>query len=189
MTRTGGPTPVLAICGSLRERSLHRALLSAVAQRSPQWIFVGEELVRELPLLDPDLDTPDRLPSAVREFRLLAESASGAVISSPEYVHSASGVTKNALDWLAGSTGLYGKPVLLMSASPGQTGGIRGLAALVPTLLALDAVLVDPISVSRAAARILPGGEVVEAGLDLRIDIALEQFGQAMAVAGRVVQP
>ncbi len=71
---------------------------------------------------------PDSLPSAVREFRLLAEACDGAVIASPEYVHAPSGVTKNALDWLAGSTGLYGKPVLLLSASPGQTGGLRGLA-------------------------------------------------------------
>lgn len=182
-------TTVLAICGSLREHSLHRALLTAVERRSPRLLFVGAELVRDLPLMDPDLDTPDRVPSVVREFRLLAEAASGGIISSPEYVHSASGVTKNALDWLAGSTGLYGKPVLLMSASPGQTGGIRGLAALVPTLLALDAVLVDPVSVSRAAARIRPDGEVLEAGLDLRLDIALDQFSAAMAVAGRVVQP
>jgi NAD(P)H-dependent FMN reductase len=179
-------TPVLAICGSLRQDSLHRALLTAVEKRSPGLLLVGADLVRDLPLLDPDLDTPDRLPSVVREFRLVAESARGGIISSPEYVHSASGVTKNALDWLAGSTGLYGKPVLLMSASPGQTGGIRGLAALVPTVLALDAVLVDPVSVSHAAARILPFGVVVAAGLDLRLDIALEQFSQAIAVAGPV---
>ena len=144
--------------------------------------------MRDLPLLDPDLDTPERLPSVVREFRLLAESASGGIISSPEYVHSASGVTKNALDWLAGSTGLFGKPVLLMSASPGQTGGIRGLAALVPTLLALDAILMDPVSVSHAPSRIRPDGEIVEAGLDLRLDIALEQFSQAMPVAGQPVR-
>lgn len=178
-------TPVLAICGSLREDSLHRALLTALERRAPGLFFVGAELIRDLPLLDPDLDTPERLPSVVREFRLLAESARGGIISSPEYVHAASGVTKNALDWLAGSTGLYGKPVLLISASPGQTGGIRGLAALIPTLLALDAVLVDPVSVSRAASRIHSNGDVVEAGLDLRLDIALEQFTQEMAVGVR----
>src|SRR3954451_7229708 len=94
---------VLAICGSLRQDSLHRALLTAVERRSPQLRLVGAALVRDLPLLDPDLDTPDRLPSVVREFRLLAESARGGIISSPEYVHAASGVTKNALDWLGGS--------------------------------------------------------------------------------------
>jgi chromate reductase, NAD(P)H dehydrogenase (quinone) len=179
--------PVLAICGSLRADSLHRGLLRAVERRAPWMQLLGEELVGELPLLDPDLDTPDRMPSAAREFRLLAEACRGAVIASPEYVHSASGVTKNALDWLAGSTGLYGKPVLLLSASPGQTGGIRGLAALVSPLLALDAQLVDPVSVSHAPARIRPDGEVIEAGLDLRLDIALEQLRDAIDVAAAPV--
>ncbi|CAN5235796.1 hypothetical protein BH11ACT3_BH11ACT3_05440 [soil metagenome] len=176
-------TTVLAISGSLREDSLHNALLKAVADRAPGFRLVGADLVHDLPLMNPDLDRPDSLPSAVREFRLLAESCRGAVIASPEYVHAPSGVTKNALDWLAGSTGLYGKPVLLLSASPGQTGGIRGLAGLVPTLLALDALLVDPVSVSRAPTRIHPDGDVVEAGLDLRLEIAIEQLADTMSLA------
>jgi len=176
------PTPVLAICGSLRADSLHRGLLRAVERRAPGLRLLGTELVAQLPLLDPDLDTPDRMPTAAREFRLLAEGCQAAIIASPEYVHAPSGVTKNALDWLAGSTGLYGKPVLLLSASPGQTGGIRGLAALVPTLLALDATLVDPVSVSHAPSRIRPDGEVLDAGLDLRLDIALEQLADAITL-------
>jgi chromate reductase, NAD(P)H dehydrogenase (quinone) len=174
---------VLAICGSLREDSLHRALLTAVEARAPRFRFVGAGLVKDLPLMDPSLDRPDSLPAAVREFRLLAESCDAAIIASPEYVHAPSGVTKNALDWLAGSTGLYSKPVLLLSASPGQTGGLRGLAGLIPTLLALDAQLVDPVSVSHAASRIQPDGTVTEVGLDLRLEIAVEQLQDAMAAS------
>ena len=132
-------TPVLAICGSLRQDSLHRGLLTAVAERAPRLQFVGTDLVRDLPLFDPDLDLPERLPAAAREFRLLAEASQAAVIASPEYLYAPSGITKNALDWLAGSTGLLGKPVLLLSASPGETGGMRGIAGLMPTLVALDA--------------------------------------------------
>jgi NAD(P)H-dependent FMN reductase len=175
-----GRSPVLAICGSLREDSLHRALLTAVAARATRFQLVGAELVRQLPLMDPGLDRPDSLPNAVREFRMLAEACAAAVIASPEYVHAPSGVTKNALDWLAGSTGLYGKPVLLLSASPGQTGGLRGLAGLIPTLLALDATLVDPVSVSHAVDRIAPDGEVTEVGLDLRLEIAVQQLTDAI---------
>lgn len=177
---------VLAICGSLRSDSLHRALLTAVQARAPRFRFVGIDLVRDLPLMDPSLDRPDSLPAAVREFRLLAEACAGAVIASPEYVHAPSGVTKNALDWLAGSTGLYGKPVLLLSASPGQTGGLRGLAGLIPSLLALDAQLVDPVSVSHAASRIQPDGTVTEVGLDLRLEIAVEQLSDAMKLVATV---
>lgn len=176
-------TPVLAICGSLRADSLHRGLLRAIERRAPGLQLLGDDLVPQLPLFDPGLDTPDRMPTAARELRLLAEACAAAIIASPEYVHAPSGVTKNALDWLVGSTGLYGKPVLLMSASPGQTGGIRGLAALVPTLLAMDAALVDPVSVSHAPNRIRPDGEVLDAGLDLRLDIAVEQLAEAMPIS------
>ena len=137
---------------------------------------MGSELVRDLPLFDPDFDTAERLPAVAREFRLVAEASQAAVIASPEYLYAPSGITKNALDWLAGSTGLLGKPVLLLSASPGETGGIRGIAGLLPTLIALDAELVDPVTVSHATGRIRPDGRVLDAGLDLRLEIAVEQL-------------
>lgn len=173
-------TTVLAICGSLRDDSLHRALLTAVADRAPGLRLVGAELVRDLPLYDAALDTPDRMPTVAREFRLLAEASSAAVIASPEYLHAPSGVTTNALAWLTASIALFAKPVLLLSASPGQTGGMRGLAGLVAPLLALDASLVDPVSVSHATGRIRPDGTVLDAGLDLRLEIAIEQLTAAM---------
>ena len=172
--------PALAICGSLRQNSLHRGLLLAVADRAPGLRFVGADLVRDLPLFDADLDLPERMPPAVREFRLLAEASQAAVIASPEYLYAPSGITKNALDWLAGSTALLGKPVLLLSASPGETGGMRGIAALMPTLVALDAELVDPVTVPHATDRILPDGRVLDVGLDLRLEIAVEQLQERM---------
>ena len=174
-------TPVLAICGSLRHDSLHRGLLTAVAERAPQLQFVGADLVRDLPLFDPDLDLPERLPAVAREFRLVAEASQAAVIASPEYLYAPSGITKNALDWLAGSTGLLGKPVLMLSASPGETGGMRGIAGLIPTLIALDADLVDPVTISHATGRISSDGRVFDVGLDLRLEIAVEQLRERMA--------
>jgi NAD(P)H-dependent FMN reductase len=172
--------PVLAICGSLRADSLHHGLLRAIADRAPGWTLVGADLVPALPLYDPDLDVPGRVPAAVREFRLLAEASDGAVIASPEYLYAPSGVTKNALDWLAGSAALVGKPVLLLSASPGDTGGIRGLAGLIPTLVALDARLVDPVTVSHATDRILPDGGVLDPGIDLRLELAIQDLDDRM---------
>ena len=172
--------PVLAVCGSLRQDSLHRGLLTAVADRAPRFQLVGSDLVRDLPLFDPDLDRPGRLPAVAREFRLVAEASQAAVIATPEYLYAPSGITKNALDWLAGSTGLLGKPVLLLSASPGETGGIRGIAGLLPTLIALDAELIDPVTVAHATDRIRPDGRVLDAGLDLRLEIAVDQLQERM---------
>lgn len=106
---------------------------------------------------------------------------------SPEYVHGPSGVTKNALDWLVGSLGIVSKPVLLASASPGNTGGLRGLAGLLPTLQLLDAVLLDPITVSRAAVRVRPGGEVTDAALAARIANTVEELRFALGIQAAAV--
>ena len=162
-------TAVLAICGSLRADSVNRSLLSAVEASAPHLRFVGADLVAQLPLFNPDLDDPAVLPPVVRKFRLAAQASRAAVIASPEYVHGPSGVTKNALDWLVGSLGIVGKPVLLLSASPGQTGGLRGIAGLIPTMQLLGCTLLDPVTVSRASVRLSPGGEVTDDALAARI--------------------
>ncbi|MEZ5190504.1 MAG: hypothetical protein R2717_06345 [Schumannella sp.] len=46
----------------------------------------------------------------------------------------------------------------------------------------MDAGLVDPVSVSQAPRRIRPDGEVTDVGLDLRLEIAVEQLMDTMAV-------
>jgi chromate reductase len=170
-------TAVLAICGSLRASSLNRALLTAVEVMAPELRFVGNELVRELPLFNPDIE---EFSLPVQKFREAAASARGVVIASPEYVYAASGITKNALDWLVASAGLMSKPTLVMSASPGHTGGLRGVASLIPTLDVLGAVLLDPLTVSRASVRIEPGGAITDETLRQRLRIAIDDFRRAL---------
>ncbi len=176
-------TVALAVCGSLRAGSLHAALLTALERRARRMRFVGAPLVPDLPLFRADLDP---LPTAVVEFRMLAEAADVVVISSPEYLEAPSGVTTNALAWLAGSTALAGTPTLLMSASPGRTGGMRGLAGLLPAVLALGAQPVDPVVVAHATGRIRPDGEVLDSGLDLRLQIAIDELETALRPAAIV---
>lgn len=177
-------TPVLAICGSLRAASSNRALLDAFEAAAPDLRFVGSHLVPHLPLFNPDLGSDDPraepLPAAVREFRLLASAAAGAVIVSPEYIQGPSGVTKNALDWLTDSIGIGGKPVLLGSASPGETGGFRGIAGLIPTLQLLGARLIDPVTVSHATSRLDVGGVVRDPSLAARIRLAMSDVRAAI---------
>jgi len=43
-----------------------------------------------------------------------------------------------------------------------------------------DAALVDPVTVSHATGRILPDGQVLDVGLDLRLEIAVEQLQERM---------
>lgn len=185
--------PVLGFCGSLRSSSLNLALLRLAERIAPELQFVGAELIPELPLFNPDLDLePGALPASVRHFRGLAQAARAVVIASPEYVHAPSGVTKNALDWLDGYGALDGKPTLLMSASPGSTGGVQGLVALFPTLQLLGAVLVDPVSISRASSRLDAQGNVFDPSVYQRVELAMDDlrsaidfaYGHPLAAAG-----
>jgi chromate reductase len=176
--------PVLAFCGSLRADSLNLALLRLAEKIAPDLQFVGAELIPDLPLFNPDLDlTPDGPPAAVRHFRGLARAVRAVVIASPEYIHAPSGVTKNALDWLDGGGSLDGKPTLLMSASPGHTGGLQGLVALFPTLQLLGAMLIDPVSVSRASSRLDAQGNVLDPSVYQRVELAMDDLRSAMDFA------
>jgi NAD(P)H-dependent FMN reductase len=177
MTRT----PVLAFCGSLRADSLNLALLRLAERVAPELQFVGADLIPELPLFNPDLDLAlEGAPAAVRHFRGLARAARAVVIASPEYIHAPSGVTKNALDWLDGCGAIDGKPTLLLSASPGHTGGVQGLVALFPTLQLLGAVLVDPVSISRASSRLDSAGNVLDPSVYQRVELAMDDLRDAM---------
>ena len=169
---------VLAFCGSLRANSLNLALLQLAESMAPDLRFVGAAIVPHLPLYNPDLEWNP--PASVREFRALAGAAKAVVIASPEYVHAPSGVTTNALAWLEGLGLMYDAPVLLMSASPGTTGGLAGLVGLYPAIQNLGAVPLDPISISRAETRIEADGTVLDPSVYLRLELALDDLRDAI---------
>lgn len=175
---------VLAICGSLRRRSHNAALLELAQRVAPGVRLTGTDLTGRLPLFNPDLEEePAELPEAVRAFRAAADEAHGIVIATPEYAYGPAGVTKNALDWLIGSAGLVGKPTLLMSASPAQTGGLRAHSGLLPTLTMQNTVLVDTLSVSRAATRVDDSGAVVDPDTVEQVRGSMAELTDAMTYA------
>lgn len=181
---------VLGICGSLRRGSYNAALLDLVDEVSGGFRVVGSDLAGRLPLFNPDVESDEEAwPEAVREFRALAEEADGVVIATPEYAHGPAGATKNALDWLVGSGGLVGRPTLLVSASPGQAGGMRAHAPLMPTLTLLGAVLVDCVVVSRAGARTDGAGRYTDPAVVDRMRLAVGELEEALRYAeGKRVQ-
>ncbi|MEE2050834.1 NAD(P)H-dependent oxidoreductase [Nocardiopsis tropica] len=176
---------VLGICGSLRRNSYNAGLLRLAGRSHSSVSVVGEGLVGRLPLFNPDLDNDDDLPDAVAEFRSCADRAEGVIIVSPEYAHGPSGVTKNAMDWLIGSGGLAGKPTLLMSASPGQAGGMRGHLALIPTLTLMGSVLVDSVTVSGAPSRADARGDFTDPAVIERVRLSMEEMATALSYSGQ----
>jgi len=168
-------TKILGISGSLQARSTNSALIRAAADLAPEGLaFDTFDRLGDLPHFNPDLDGEgDAAPSAVADFRGRLGEARGVLIACPEYAHGAPGVLKNALDWVVGSGELSGKRVALMSASPNQTGGLRAQISLIPTILVMDAMIVDTLIVPGARKKLDDRGRLVHPPTLARIEAML----------------
>ncbi|MCF1504128.1 NAD(P)H-dependent oxidoreductase [Afifella sp. H1R] len=166
-------TKLLGLPGSLRRESYSRAVLQGLAADNDGTVELQIGHV-DLPLYNADLDGDDA-PEAVREFRQAVAASDGLVIATPEYNHGIPGVLKNALDWASrprGSSSLMGKPVLVVSASPAFTGGVRAQAQLNETLHAAECRLVGgpQIVIGNVGDRVRDGRLVDPAILDFARD-------------------
>lgn len=131
---------VLAIPGSLRATSSNAAMLRAAAHVVPDLELTLYGGLGELPHFSPDLDV-DPIPPPVAALRAQIGAADALAISSPEYAHGMPGSLKNALDWLVSSIEAIGKPVLLISGSPG--GAAHSHAQLLEVLRTMSMQVID----------------------------------------------
>ena len=131
---------ILAFAGSLRTDSYNKKVLKiAVRGAREAGGEVTEIDLRELamPIYDADLQASDGFPANAKKFKELFAAHAGLLIASPEYNFGMSGALKNALDWASRGEGkepaytaTQGKFAVMMSASPGIYGGVRGLIQL-----------------------------------------------------------
>lgn len=131
---------ILAFAGSTRRDSFNKKLVRiAVAGARQAGAEVTEIDLRDfaLPVFDEDLEREQGLPENGRKLKELFIGSDGFMISSPEYNSSVTAVLKNTIDWVsrpvpgeAPLAGFNGKSAVLMSASPGALGGLRGLVHL-----------------------------------------------------------
>ena len=122
-------TTLLGISGSLRGASINSKLIREAARVFQPDSFTEANL--RLPLFDGDLEA-DGIPAEVQLLADQITAADAVVISGPEYNKSLSGVLKNALDWVSRTKGrpFRDKPVAIMSATSGASGGLMTQAAL-----------------------------------------------------------
>ena len=107
----------------------------------------------EMAMYDGDWEARDGIPAGGREFIRRIQEADGVVISTPEYNGGIPGTLKNAIDWAsrAEPIPIEDKPILLMGASPGGRGAVRGLWHSRVPLEAIGAhVYPEMMGVSRA---------------------------------------
>ena len=119
---------VAVLVGSLREGSYNMMLAKHIMDRySGKFEF---ELVNlDLPLYNEDINTDELRPKSVVNFQEAIARNDTILFVSPEYNHSMSAPTKNAIDWgsavAKGQRGLAKKTGLAMHCSSGMIGGAR----------------------------------------------------------------
>ncbi len=133
------PPKILAFAGSLRQGSFNKRLVScaaAAAEREGAEVTVIDLADYPLPLFDEDLEARG-VPENATKLKAMMMETDGFLIASPEYNSSLSGALKNMIDWASrpaeGEAPLAAfaeKTAVIMSASPGGLGGLRGLVHL-----------------------------------------------------------
>jgi chromate reductase, NAD(P)H dehydrogenase (quinone) len=152
---------ILAFAGSLRSGSFNRKLVRIAAEGArAAGAEVTEIDLRDIPmpLYDGDIEREQGLPPNAKLFKRLLIEHKGILISSPEYNTAITAVLKNAIDWAsrpepneAALVAFKGKIAGLVSASPGNFGGVRSLA-MVRAILSHLGVIVVPTQLGIARA-------------------------------------
>ena len=168
------PLRVLAFAGSTRRASFNRALVRiAAAGAREAGAAVTEIDLRDyrLPVFDHDDESEQGKPEPARTLKRQLMDHDAWLVAAPEYNSSITGVLKNSIDWASrpdpGDSGplvaFRGKLVVLMSASPGVLGGLRGLVHVRAILGNLGCVVLpDQVAVPKAKEAFDADGRLVD---------------------------
>ena len=116
---------VVAIVGSLRKESFTLKIAKTLAKLAPETLKLEIVTLHEVSFFNQDLEaTP---PADWLAFREKIQKSSGVLFVTPEYNRSIPGVLKNAIDVASrpyGKSSFMGKPIGIVSNSPGPLGGV-----------------------------------------------------------------
>lgn len=138
---------ILAFSGSSRRESLNQKFLNAAVEAVRA---AGGEVTAinlkdyPLPIYDGDFEEAHGLPDNARKLVDLIKAHAGLLIASPEYNSMNTPLLKNTIDWCsrADDDPFPGRVAAVISASPGQYGGVRSLKLAQQLLLHLECLIV-----------------------------------------------
>ena len=178
---------ILAFAGSARRDSFNRKLIHIAvegARAAGAEVSLLEMHDHPLPMYDGDREAADGLPEEVKTLKSIFLAHQGLMISSPEYNSSISPLLKNLIDWVSrpapgeGPLACFNtKTAVLMSASPGALGGLRGLVT-VRSILGNIGVLILPrqVAVAKAQDAFGPDGNLI----DTKQQKSIQSLGAAL---------
>lgn len=119
------PHRIVTIVGSLRRESFTLKIANALAKLAPATLKLDVTTLHEISFFNQDMEaTP---PADWLAFREKLQKSDGVLFLTPEYNRSIPGVLKNAIDVGSrpyGKSSFLGKPVGIISNSPGPLGGV-----------------------------------------------------------------
>jgi chromate reductase, NAD(P)H dehydrogenase (quinone) len=120
------PHSALILVGSLRKQSFSLKIAHALAKLSPDTLKLDVVTLHELGFFSQDLEASP--PAEWLAFRDKIKASDGVLFVTPEYNRSIPGVLKNAIDIASrpyGQSSFHGRPVGIVSNSPGLLGGVN----------------------------------------------------------------
>jgi chromate reductase, NAD(P)H dehydrogenase (quinone) len=128
---------ILVFAGSARRDSLNKKLARLAAEAARK---AGAEVTLidlndyPMPVYHGDDEVASGIPENGKKLKALFKTHQALIIASPENNSSVSSLLKNTIDWLSrpdgaesGMVPFKDKTALLLAASPGPFGGVRGL--------------------------------------------------------------
>lgn len=181
---------ILAFAGSQREKSFNRQLIKVAAETASLQCEVTILELGEypLPLFDQDDEATDGLPENAKRLKEIFIDHDGLLIACPEYNSSITPLLKNTIDWVSRATegeqplsAFHGKVAVLLAASPGALGGLRGLVHVRSILSNIGViVLPDQHALPRAHEEFTPDGELKSDHHKERVATITEVLGSTL---------
>ncbi|TQF31797.1 NADPH-dependent FMN reductase [Bradyrhizobium sp. UNPA324] len=135
---------IVTIAGSLRKESFSLKIANALAKLAPDTLKLEVITPAGISFFNQDLEGAP--PADWLAFRDKLQRSNGVLFVTPEYNRSIPGVLKNAIDVASrpyGKSSLLGKPVGIISNSPGPLGGVSAAKHLQNILPGISGLLLQ----------------------------------------------
>ena len=139
---------IIAFTGSNNPSSINEKLVQSIIKKYPDQNIEFIDLKRfDVPIYSQDIEQ-NGIPKPIKKLFQLFSEADAFIIASPEHNGLPTAFLKNTIDWLSRiSQNIFGgKPVLLLSTSPGPTGGKTHLQILEKLVLKWGGLFVEQYS-------------------------------------------
>ncbi|HXB81649.1 MAG TPA: NADPH-dependent FMN reductase [Bradyrhizobium sp.] len=120
------PFNIVVIVGSIRKESFTLKIANALARLAPASLQLDVVTLHGISFFNQDLEANP--PADWLAFREKIQKSAGVLFVTPEYNRSIPGVLKNAIDVASrpyGKSSFLGKPIGIVSNSPGPLGGVN----------------------------------------------------------------